>query len=145
MALDTVFSSNKKGGLTDVELQFLKMPGCSKREVFSIRRDAQEKAKAIIALHCAARDCRENEDPDVFPVENPVTEKITEHPMFHDLDLGLQTWMLVYLLDRKFMSKYGNHKIHSLFDISDREFEQHYPSVTSLLERKNGKCKNSAA
>ena len=126
MALDTVFSSDKKG-MTDAELRFLKLPDRTKREVLSLRRDAHEKVQAILTLHHAVRECREK-DREVFPEENVVTEKITSHPLYQDPELELESWMLVYILDRKFMKKFGNPRIHTLFNVSDKELEQFYPS-----------------
>ena len=127
MALDTVFSSTDKG-TTDAELRFLKLPEHSKREVFVVRRDAQEKVSAVLALYHAAKTCREEKSCDVFPEENVVTNKIVNHPLFFDPDLALEEWMLPYLFDVKFMSKFNNPKIHTLFNVSDKELEQTYPS-----------------
>lgn len=127
MGLDTVFSSTDKG-TTDAELRFLKLPEHSKRDVFVVRRDAQEKVQAVMALYRAVRVCREEKCSDVFPEENNVTQKVVAHPLFSDPDLELEEWMLPYLFDEKFMSKFGNPKIHTLFDVSDKELEQTYPS-----------------
>ena len=127
MALDTVFSSSDKG-TTDTELRFLKLPERSKREVFVLRRDAQDAVTAILALYQAARICREEMNRDVFPTETPVMNKMLEHPLFYDSDLGLEPWMLEYLFDKKFMKRFNNPKIHTLFGVSDKELEQSYPS-----------------
>lgn len=128
MALDTVFSSTDKG-MTDAELRLLKLPENSKREICTIRREATERVHSVMVLHRIATHCRDAENPNVFPPEDPVTEKICDHPLFYDTDLNLDTWMLVYLLDHKFMSKFGNPKIHTLFNVSDKELEQHYPKA----------------
>lgn len=127
MALDTVFSSSDKG-TTDAELRFLKLPECSKREVFVLRREAQEKVHAILALYQAARICRDEMSDDVFPTETPVMSKVCKHPLFHDPDLGLEPWMVEYLFDKKFMKRFNNPKIHTLFNVTDKELEQSYPS-----------------
>ena len=127
MSLDTVFSSTDKG-TTDAELRLLKLPGHSKREVFVVRKEALDSVQAVMALYRAVHVCREEKDCDVFPEENPVTQKVVSHPLFNDPDLALQEWMLPYLFDPKFMSRFGNPKIHKLFDVSDKELEQSYPS-----------------
>lgn len=127
MALDTVFSSTDKG-TTDAELRLLKLPEHSKREVFVVRKEALENVQAVMALYRAVRVCREEKDSDVFPEENSVTQKVVSHPLFNDSDIGMEEWMLPYLFDPKFMSKFGNPKIHTLFDVSDKEMEQAYPS-----------------
>lgn len=128
MAIDTVFSSSDKG-TTDAELRFLKLPERSKREVFVLRREAQEKVNAILVLHHAARICREEMDDNIFPTETPVLSKVCKHPLFHDSDLGLEPWMVEYLFDRKFMKRFNNPKIHILFNVTDKELEQSYPST----------------
>lgn len=125
MGLDTVFSATEKG-VTDAELRFLKIPEQTKREAFVLRRDAQEKVQVILALHQAALICREEMDSDVFPMETPVTTKIMQHPLFKDPDIGLEVWMLTYLLDAKFMKRVGNPKIHILFNVSEKELELHH-------------------
>lgn len=125
MGLDTVFSATEKG-VTDAELRFLKIPEQTKREAFVLRRDATEKVLAILALHHAVNVCREEMDADVFPLETPVTTKIMRHPIFHDPDIGMETWMLTYLLDAKFMKRFNNPKIHILFNVSEKELEQHH-------------------
>lgn len=125
MGLDTVFSATEKG-VTDAELRFLKIPEQTKREAFVLRRDATEKVLAILALHHAVNVCREEMDADVFPFETPVTTKIMRHPIFHDPDIGMETWMLTYLLDAKFMKRFNSPKIHILFNVSEKELEQHH-------------------
>lgn len=127
MAIDTVFSSSDKGA-TDAELRFLKLPDCSKREVFVLRREAQDAVTAILALYQAARICREEMNDDIFPTETPVMNKVLKHPLFHDPDLGLESWMVEYLFSKKFMKRFNNPKIHVLFDVTDKELEQSYPS-----------------
>lgn len=127
MAIDTVFSSSDKG-TTDAELRFLKLPNSSKREVFVLRREAQDAVVAILALYQASRICREEMDDNIFPTETPVMEKVLNHPLFHDPDLGLESWMLEYLFSKKFMKRFNSPKIHTLFGVTDKELEQSYPS-----------------
>lgn len=127
MAIDTVFSSSDKG-TTDAELRFLKLPERSKREVFVLRREAKEKVQAVLVLYHAARICREEMDDNIFPTETPVMNKVAQHQLFHDPDMGLELWMVEYLFDKKFMKRFNNPKIHILFNITDKELEQSYPS-----------------
>lgn len=123
--MDTVFSATKKG-ITDAELRFLKLPQQSKRDAFIMRQEATDKLHAIVALHQAVIICKEEMDPDVFPMETPVVEKIMKHSLFHDEDLGIETWMLSYLLDSNFMKRVRNPKIHVLFNVPEKEFEMYH-------------------
>ena len=132
MALDSVFASTsdlteKKAetncGLTDVELRLLKFPTKTKREVAAERKRSCEKVRAILTLNQILED--RAYEPDTFVAENPLTQRILEHPLFQDADLGLEPWMTSMIFDEEFLARFGNPKLHLLFGITDREFEQH--------------------
>uniref|UniRef100_A0AB39CE65 Uncharacterized protein n=1 Tax=Pseudomonas phage HRDY3 TaxID=3236930 RepID=A0AB39CE65_9VIRU len=141
MALDATFASSKgeqeqakkkkkkdqPKGLTDVELRLLKLPHLTKREVLIARKAACDRVAALIAVYHAAQDFRTYVCEDLVE-ETPITKKIAEHPLFLDPELGLEYEMIPMLLDKEHMSKYGSPKIHMLFEISDKELEQFYPS-----------------
>lgn len=132
MGLDTTLTATEKGTTTDAELRFLKLPDKSKREVCSIRREAQDRVHMVITLHRMLTIIREKYPRDVFAEENPVTEKISEHELFNDPDLGMESWMIEHLFCPDLIkqvsdNKSGNPKIHLLFDVSDKELEQYYP------------------
>lgn len=122
MGLDTVFSATQKG-ITDAELRFLKLPQHTKKDAFIMRQEAKDKLLAIVALHQAVIICKEEMNPDVFPEETPVVAKIMKHSLFYDEDLGMEAWMLSYLLDSNFMKRVRNPKIHVLFGVTEKEFE----------------------
>ena len=146
MAIDAVFASSKgeqeqakkkkkkdqPKGLTDVELRLLKLPHLTKREVLIARKASCDRVAAILALYHAAQDSDSYVQHD-FAEETPITKRIAEHPLFHDRDLRLKPSMIPMLLDKEHMSKYGNPKIHLLFDVSDKELEQFYPSEDEAL------------
>jgi hypothetical protein len=141
MALDATFASSKgeqeqakkkkkkdqPKGLTDVELRLLKLPHLTKREVLIARKASCERVTAIIAVYHAAQEASTYVCHD-FVEETPIIKKIAEHPLFSDPDLKLDPRMIPMLLDKEHMSKYGSPKVHLLFDVSDKELEQFYPS-----------------
>jgi len=141
MALDAVFASTKGDqeqgkkkkkkdqpkGLTDVELRLLKLPHLTKRDVLIARKASCERVWAVVALYHAALEAASYQSDD-FAEETPITRKIAAHPLFQDPELKLEPWMIPMLLDKEHMSKYGSPKIHLLFDVTDKELEQTYPS-----------------
>ncbi|MND79360.1 hypothetical protein D3C80_710970 [compost metagenome] len=132
MALDSVFAptndlTEKKAetnlGLTDVELRLLKFPNKTKREVAAERKRYCEQVKAVLTLHQIIQD-KAYRATELF-YETPVVRKILDHPLFGDEELGLESWMIPMIFDESFLEQYGKPKLHLLFGITDREYEQH--------------------
>lgn len=129
MALDTKFAASEKG-ITDSELCVLKFPEHDKKTVFTIRKNAQDRVRAIIVLYQFARHCYDNEDPsdgfDYIEGENEAVDAIVNHRVFNLKLLELQPWMLKFLFDDDYMRQVcqTDVKLYTLFKLKPKEFDE---------------------
>src|SRR5690606_11198363 len=135
IGLDNVFAATDKG-ITMAELTHLKMSNVPKKEIAPLCKQAHERVRAALVLDEAIQSCKNSykqEDGFYFHVEPSVFEyeytgadasvvKVCESQI--STELGLEPWMLRFVLDVRFCAALENVKLNTLFDLTEKELGQ---------------------
>lgn len=97
-----------------------------------MRREAVDRVQNVISLYQLLNAIREECEPLIFTAETPLTEKIANHELFHDPDLRMEHWMIHYMFCPKMLARFHCQKIHTLFNVSEKELEQFHPQLLEI-------------